>query len=82
MDVNPTEKKYPSILITGASGFLGKRMVEELLSDDSPLKARKIKLLDIKPYVPAFDDRPGAVVGWLTGSGTHVRTKRSDGRFG
>jgi tRNA-Thr(GGU) m(6)t(6)A37 methyltransferase TsaA len=24
-------------------------------------------LLDIKPFVPAFDHRPGARVGWLTG---------------
>ncbi|MCG6928322.1 MAG: tRNA (N6-threonylcarbamoyladenosine(37)-N6)-methyltransferase TrmO [Acidobacteria bacterium] len=38
-------------------------------------------LLDIKPYVPEFD-QPGEVrTGWLEGAGGKVRSKRSDGRF-
>jgi len=50
MNETQTEKKHPVILITGASGFLGNRIVEELLSSNSPLKTRIIKLLDTKPY--------------------------------
>lgn len=38
-------------------------------------------LLDIKPYVPAFDGHPDACVGWLTGAQSEVRRKRSDDRF-
>lgn len=38
-------------------------------------------LLDIKPYVPAFES-PGEVrVGWLAGVGHQVRTRKSDERF-
>jgi tRNA (adenine37-N6)-methyltransferase len=37
-------------------------------------------LLDIKPYVPAFDLRPDARSGWLEGKAEQDR--RSDGRFG
>lgn len=39
-------------------------------------------LLDIKPYVPAFD-APAADVnaGWLEGAGKAVAQRRSDGRF-
>jgi tRNA (adenine37-N6)-methyltransferase len=36
-------------------------------------------LLDIKPYVPAFDLRPDARSGWLEGKAEQDR--RSDGRF-
>jgi tRNA (adenine37-N6)-methyltransferase len=36
-------------------------------------------LLDIKPYVPAFDLRPDARSGWLEGKADQDR--RSDGRF-
>lgn len=49
------EIKNPNILITGGSGFLGKRIVEEFLLDDSPLKPGLVKVLDIKPYVGKFD---------------------------
>jgi tRNA (adenine37-N6)-methyltransferase len=36
-------------------------------------------LLDIKPYVPAFDHRPGARSGWLETTAQH--NVRSDDRF-
>jgi tRNA-Thr(GGU) m(6)t(6)A37 methyltransferase TsaA len=39
-------------------------------------------LLDIKPYVPAFDDREGARVGWFAGRLDRVAEVRSDRRFG
>lgn len=38
-------------------------------------------LLDIKPYVPAFDSYPDEKAGWLEGCGERVVTARSDGRF-
>jgi len=38
-------------------------------------------LLDIKPYVPAFDEPVVERVGWLEGVEGGVRGKRSDGRF-
>jgi Uncharacterized conserved protein len=39
-------------------------------------------LLDIKPYVPAFDCYPDEKAGWLTGGKDMVISKKSDGRFG
>ena len=38
-------------------------------------------LLDIKPYVPAFDSYPGERSGWLEGCEANLGTARSDGRF-
>jgi len=38
-------------------------------------------LLDIKPYVPQFDDRAGARIGWYTGRVEAVAQTRADGRF-
>ncbi len=38
-------------------------------------------LLDIKPYVPAFDIRTPDAVGWLEGRQDKVQTHRSDERF-
>lgn len=38
-------------------------------------------VLDIKPYVPEFDDREGARIGWLTGRAQEARMARADGRF-
>ena len=38
-------------------------------------------LLDIKPYVPAFDDRAGARIGWLTGRLDRLAEVRADRRF-
>jgi tRNA-Thr(GGU) m(6)t(6)A37 methyltransferase TsaA len=39
-------------------------------------------LLDIKPYVPAFDDRAGARIGWFEGKAERVHEVRADDRFG
>jgi len=38
-------------------------------------------LLDIKPYVPEFDQYPAERVGWLARAGGQVQNKRSDDRF-
>ena len=38
-------------------------------------------LLDIKPYVPAFDEQSGARTGWLEGKRKDVPKTRSDDRF-
>jgi len=38
-------------------------------------------LLDIKPYVPAFDQRETTGIGWLTGRSRKVRSTKSDGRL-
>jgi len=38
-------------------------------------------LLDIKPYVPAFDQLRVARVGWLEQAKEDVQSKKSDSRF-
>jgi tRNA (adenine37-N6)-methyltransferase len=38
-------------------------------------------LLDIKPYVPAFDDRDDARIGWFTERLDRLPETRADGRF-
>jgi len=38
-------------------------------------------LLDVKPYVPEFDERSDVRVGWLARAKDRVRTERSDDRF-
>ncbi|MDV2481237.1 tRNA (N6-threonylcarbamoyladenosine(37)-N6)-methyltransferase TrmO [Methanoculleus sp. Wushi-C6] len=38
-------------------------------------------VLDIKPYVPAFDAYPDERAGWLAAGAEDPRTVRSDGRF-
>lgn len=38
-------------------------------------------LLDIKPYVPAFDERPNARFGWLEKHVHRLDETRDDGRF-
>jgi tRNA-Thr(GGU) m(6)t(6)A37 methyltransferase TsaA len=39
-------------------------------------------LLDIKPYVPEFDQQQADRIGWLAGLSDRAVGKRSDGRFG
>jgi tRNA-Thr(GGU) m(6)t(6)A37 methyltransferase TsaA len=38
-------------------------------------------LLDLKPYVPAFDHRPADRIGWFAGNLAKVHTIRADERF-
>ncbi len=38
-------------------------------------------LLDIKPYVPEFDHRPGAKIGWLEKNLEKLKSAKDDGRF-
>lgn len=44
------EKTQPHIFLTGGSGFIGSRIVEELVAKDSPLKPSKITIFDTKQY--------------------------------
>jgi tRNA-Thr(GGU) m(6)t(6)A37 methyltransferase TsaA len=38
-------------------------------------------LLDLKPYVPAFDHRPADRTGWLEANAAKIQTTRADERF-
>lgn len=38
-------------------------------------------LLDIKPYIPEFDNHPADRIGWLEKARNQVQQKRSDSRF-
>ncbi len=38
-------------------------------------------LLDIKPYVPQFDQRAGVRIGWLEGRAGDASSQRADARF-
>ncbi len=38
-------------------------------------------LLDIKPYVPEFDNRKVDRIGWLDGKSGNAKNARADGRF-
>lgn len=38
-------------------------------------------LLDIKPYVPGFDDREAPRIGWLQQNIDRLSTRKDDGRF-
>jgi tRNA-Thr(GGU) m(6)t(6)A37 methyltransferase TsaA len=38
-------------------------------------------LLDIKPYIPQFDNREDARIGWLEGNIDKLHTTKDDGRF-
>ena len=49
------KNKLPNILITGGSGFLGSRIANELLSEDSSLKPGKIVVFDIQAYTGLKD---------------------------
>lgn len=68
---------------------LGLSVVELIAVADNRLTVRGVDmldespLLDIKPYIPAFDcpDDANVRAGWMTATRTEVSNKRSDQRF-
>ncbi len=66
---------------------LGFSIVSLVRREDNVLHVQDIDvvdhtpLLDIKPYVPAFDAPNAASIGWLEGKIENSRTMQSDGRF-
>lgn len=67
---------------------LGLSLVELLGIDGHRLQIGGVDILDgtpvldIKPYVPAFDRAPTAKSGWLEETGRLAGEVRADGRFG
>jgi tRNA-Thr(GGU) m(6)t(6)A37 methyltransferase TsaA len=66
---------------------IGLSVVRLLAVEGNVLRVRDVDivdgtpLLDIKPYVPLFDSREGAEVGWLEGNLERMPSTRDDGRF-
>lgn len=66
---------------------IGLSIVELLAREDNVLHVTNIDvvdgtpLLDLKPYVPAFDAPRATAIGWLEGKVEHSRQMRSDRRF-
>lgn len=58
-----SEQKELKILITGGSGFLGSRIVEELFAPDSPIKPSLVRVFDLKNYKGQYSDRIDFVKG-------------------
>lgn len=57
MSVKKPNNKKPNVLVTGGSGFLGQRIVEEFMSEDSPLKPGLIRVFDICQYAGDFKNQ-------------------------
>ena len=55
MDKTKTNKKPQNILVTGGSGFLGKRIIDELLAEDSKLVPGFVRVFDLKEYDGKYD---------------------------
>lgn len=66
---------------------IGLSLVRLLRVDGATLHIGDIDLLDgtpvldIKPYVPQFDDRPNARIGWFADNIHKVQNTRADDRF-
>ncbi len=66
---------------------IGLSIVELLSIDNNVLEIQGIDvldgtpLLDIKPYIAAFDEVAESKSGWMKGSRKDIEEKRSDGRF-
>ncbi len=66
---------------------LGISVVRLIRVEDSTLHVEDVDvvdgtpLLDIKPYVPAFDAHNVERTGWLSEKASQVRTSRADDRF-
>jgi len=72
----PARPNPIGISIVKLTGIEGNRLyVEDVdIVDGTPL-------LDIKPYVPEFDHRPDARIGWLEKRVKKLKSTRDDGRF-
>ena len=66
---------------------IGLSIVQLLSIEKNILRIRDVDivdgtpLLDIKPYVPQFDERGNARIGWLEKKITRLQISRDDGRF-
>ena len=66
---------------------IGLSIVRLLQREDNLLHIENVDLLDgtplldIKPYVPEFDQQPADRVGWLEQAQRQVKAKKSDNRF-
>ena len=66
---------------------IGLSVVKLLCREGTKLHLAKVDvldgtpLLDIKPYVPEFDESKGVRIGWLEGVIGNVRSTMSDDRF-
>lgn len=57
------KNENPNILVTGGAGFLGSRIVKELLCDDTPIKPGKISVFDLKAYEGQTDNKVEIIRG-------------------
>jgi tRNA-Thr(GGU) m(6)t(6)A37 methyltransferase TsaA len=66
---------------------IGLSLVRLLKIEDNTLHVKGIDivdgtpLLDIKPYIPKFDDRRAVRIGWFSTKINKVATAKDDGRF-
>ena len=66
---------------------IGLSIVQLLSIEENILRIRDVDivdgtpLLDIKPYVPQFDERGNARIGWLEKKIARLQISRDDGRF-
>ena len=84
------DKRSHGVFSTRAPGRpnpIGISVVELLDIDKNILRVRDLDivdgtpLLDIKPYVPDFDRRPDAKIGWLENHIQNLRYTKDDERF-
>lgn len=59
------EDKGLSVLLTGGAGFLGRALVAELLSPDSPVAVSLLRIFDVKRYDGPADARIEHITGDL-----------------
>lgn len=57
------------------------RIEQEILHVENVDILDNTPLIDLKPYVPEFDQQAGARTGWLEAARGRVKNRRSDDRF-
>ena len=66
---------------------IGLSLLEILAVDGCQIKVAGLDildntpLLDIKPYIPSFENPQNIRIGWLNGRGEQVKKRKSDHRF-